>query len=155
MNATAKKRARNTSQNRVGKMRYELYRNAIEWLQNAIDRQYYMEAISLEGSLISDRLESRLQQISGDDSGFRTLENLIQTLSLEENDETLKELLNHDLNSWRMEHDFALHDMVKFLEGETPSWENRIEHNRNIALEGLRLFRQIDREVKRLKHSNI
>ena len=44
-----------------GKIKYDLYKGALNKANKAIKNKFYIEAISIYESLLSDRLESRLQ----------------------------------------------------------------------------------------------
>lgn len=61
----------------VGNHRYELYAHAWEHTKTAIDRGFYLEAITLLESLLSDRMESRASFLTGANKGFKNLGSLV------------------------------------------------------------------------------
>ena len=49
----------------VGKARHELYRGALGHLKSAIEQGFYIEAVALCESVLSDRLEARNSHLNG------------------------------------------------------------------------------------------
>lgn len=137
--------------NGIGKQRNELYRNAFRRINESIKEGYYLEAIALTESLLSDRLESRVSHLSGRNVGFKTLEKLIRQSRETETDLAFKQLVESDVNSWRGKRNEALHEMVKIEEGLEVGWDERIENLKGTAKEGLKVLRKVDKEDKRLR----
>lgn len=104
---------------RVGDARYHLYREAFAHANRAIEERFYLEAITVTESLLADRLESRASYLLKRDFGFKTLENLIRKLSEIETDQTLKDIINKDVVSWKASRNRALHEMAKLAHGDT------------------------------------
>ena len=150
MSVQIKSRAINSVGSKVGKKRQELYKSAIEWIHCSIAGSNYLEAISLAGSLISDRLESRLNRITGDVRGFRSLPEIIELVSQLEPNEELRRIAAFEVYEWMQSRDGSLHDMVKLEENRFLSWQDRVETNKKIARKGLALFRKIDKKIKYL-----
>ena len=154
--SSPKKRAINSPENKVGKQREGLYKFAILRVKEAQEKGFYLEAITLLESLISDRLESRLSMLMGDYS-FRTLEKIIKRVREYETDAKLRELVTNDLNAWKEKRNTALHEMVKLAEGDTRTWQDKLDTIKPAAEEGFELFRKIDRRVSSIrnyKHKN-
>ncbi|MEI7845514.1 MAG: hypothetical protein WCK35_06905 [Chloroflexota bacterium] len=91
--AAIRKRAVRTPENEIGMARFNLYKEAITRINAAIDQGFFLEAITLVKSLISDRLESRLTLLKGEDFSFRTLGELISETRNRETDPKLRELV--------------------------------------------------------------
>ncbi|XHX76228.1 MAG: hypothetical protein RBJ76_17510 [Stenomitos frigidus ULC029] len=144
----------------VGQERYELYKSAFAWIKKAIDEGYYVEAISIVESLISDRLESHLSLLLDDDFGFKNLGELIQSFrskkdrdKLNETDEgkALSDLILKELDQWRKDRNTAAHEMVKIEDGISVSWEERMKINKIVAETGLKLVREIDSHIRKIR----
>lgn len=136
----------------VGKVRYNLYRPAYARIKESIDLGFYLEAITLIESLVSDRLESRVSFLLEKDFSFKTLGCLIQKSSQIEHDEELKKLVSHDLDEWRRQRNNALHEMVKIDDRLTNNtWECRVQALPVVAKKGLEILRSIDSRCKILR----
>ncbi|MBK8182926.1 MAG: hypothetical protein IPK63_08495 [Candidatus Competibacteraceae bacterium] len=66
-NPKNRNRAIATADNNIGITRYQLYKRAYAKINESIKQGFYLEAISIIESLISDRLESRLTFLKGSD----------------------------------------------------------------------------------------
>jgi hypothetical protein len=135
--AKHKKRAIRSVDNSVGQERYELYKAAFQWIAKSISEGFYLEAISLEESLITDRLESYLTWLTEDDFSFMTLGPLQDAIRKHETDEILRSLVLEELNQWRQARNKAAHEMVKIEDGEQVSWAERVKINQTVAERGL------------------
>lgn len=149
----SKKRSRALAvpKTKVGKMRYNLYKQAYEQINNAMKQGFYLEAITLIESLVSDRLESRLTYLKRSDFSFKTLGTLIKTINQIETDILLKNLVSHGLNVWRDSRNKALHEMIKLEDGEETTWDQRKISLLSVAEEGLSTLRSIDKRCKELR----
>lgn len=110
-----------------------------------------MEAISLVESLVSDRLESHLSFSLDRDFGFKNLGALIDKIKSNEADEMLSSLITNDLDEWRKQRNKAAHEMVKIEDGKSIVWEDRVKINKTVAETGLKLFREIDNQIRQLR----
>jgi hypothetical protein len=146
-----RKRAATDSSNDIGQERYELYKSAFTQITESIKAGYYLEAISIVESLISDRLESHLSLRLGRDFSFKTLGALIQGIKEHETDRTLRSVVLDDLDQWRAARNKAAHEMVKIEEGKQISWDERTKVNEVVAVQGLKLVRKIDQTVRKLR----
>jgi hypothetical protein len=61
----------------------------------AVEHSFYLEATALIESLISDRLEGRIGELTLAPVEFGTLGDLLKKLNNIENDEDLKYIMNH------------------------------------------------------------
>ncbi|MBW4694085.1 MAG: hypothetical protein KME27_20260 [Lyngbya sp. HA4199-MV5] len=146
-----RKRAVRSSDNEVSQERYELYKSSFEWISKSISEGFYLEAISLEESLITDRLESYLTWRTSTDFSFMTLGKLQRAVEKHETDDALRLLVLDDLNQWREARNKAAHEMVKIEDGKQISWNDRMKINKTVAEVGLELIRKIDRQTRKLR----
>lgn len=134
----------------VGQLRFMLYKRAIEQFNGALEAGYYLEAITICESLITDRLESRCGEL-GESIAFKNLGALIRKLREIETDRDLYQLIDKELDIWRINRNIALHEIVKFERGEIPNWESRSEASKGYAEKGIVIFRKIDNQIKKLR----
>jgi uncharacterized protein (DUF3820 family) len=151
----ARKRAVRSSDNGISRERYELYKAAFEWIAKSISEGFYLEAISLEESLITDRLESYLTWLTKDDFSFMTLGQLQKAIKQHETDDTLRSLILDELDQWRQARNKAAHEMVKIEDGKKISWTDRMKTNQSVAEAGLTLVRKIDRQTRKLRSEQL
>ncbi len=144
-------RATAAPDNDIGQERYELYKSSLDWIKKSIDEGYYLEAISILESLISDRLESYLSFPLGQDFSFKNLGVLINEIKLKKTDENLHSLIIKDLDEWRKQRNKAAHEMVKIADGKSIVWEERVKVKKEVAETGLQLFRNIDNRIWQLR----
>lgn len=144
-------RATAASDNDIGQERYELYKSSFDWIKKSIDEGYYLEAISILESLVSDRLESYLSFSLDRDFGFKNLGALIDKIKSIETDKLLRSLIINDLDEWRKQRNKAAHEMVKIEDGKSIVWEERVKINKEVAETGLLLFRNINNRIRQLR----
>ena len=149
MNQTIK-RAITLPVNSVGQFRQNLYKNAIEKFHLCMKNAYYIEGISICSGMISDRLESRLFQLTGENEGFKPLNILIEEVLYLEKDHVLSSILNSELKGWKRNRDICLDDLVKCQEGTEVLWKTREAVNQKVAMDGFDLFRKIDKRIRSL-----
>jgi hypothetical protein len=135
----------------VGKQREHLYGSAFSRIDEAIDEGYYLEAITLVESLISDRLESRLGELRGDATGFKPLGNLVRKMKSEETDSELKNIVSNKVDNWRDRRNTALHEMVKIEKGEKVDWDERMKNNKSVAVDGKEIVREVDNRIRAIR----
>ncbi|MFZ1324828.1 MAG: hypothetical protein WAT67_02175 [Candidatus Contendobacter sp.] len=144
-------RAIATAGNNIGITRYQLYKRAYARINESIKQEFYLEAISIIESLISDRLESRLTFLKGSDFGFKTLGQLISEINKVEADSQLKDFVTKNLDSWRFIRNKALHEMAKLEQGNILTWDDRMKDLAPCAKDGLIILRFIDRRCSQLR----
>lgn len=133
----------------VGAKRHQTYRHIIEQYHLAMSQGFYIEAISLMESLISDRLESLANELSGSENySYATLEKLLiflcgrnQALQLPDN---LKDVLN-EICIWKNERNRAIHEMAKEI---NHSFADNYDALEDTADEGYTLFRKLDNAIR-------
>jgi hypothetical protein len=140
---TKRKRAIAKTMDGVGGARYLLYREAWKRIADSYQQGYYLEAITLLESVISDRLESVGSHLSGRDWSFLTLGQLVANFRRLERAQKFKEVIE-EIDGWRERRNQSLHEMVKFQNGERPTWEQKLHPFPGIAKEGAALLRRFD-----------
>lgn len=148
---TPRKRAVATSGTTIGSTRYNLYKQAYSRIHDATKQGFYLEAITIIESLVSDRLESRLTFLKKHDFSFKTLGGLIKESRKTETDSALKELVANNLDKWRDDRNHALHEMAKLADGDSTTWEDRVKGIVPVAVDGLTILRAIDKRCKELR----
>ena len=147
----SRKRAARTSDNEVSQERYELYKATFAWIAKSISEGFYLEAISLEESLITDRLESYLTWLTETEFSFLTLGKTQKAIEKHAEDSILRSLVLDELDEWRKARNTASHEMVKIEAGKSISWDERTKINQAVAETGLELVRKIDRRTRKLR----
>lgn len=146
-----RKRAIAMSGSTIGSSRYNLYKQAYSRINDATKQGFYLEAITIIESLVSDRLESRLSFLKGCDFSFKTLGGLIKESRKTETDSELRWLVDQDLDKWRNDRNKALHEMAKIADGDSSTWEERVKGIIPVAMAGLKILRAIDKRCKDLR----
>ena len=127
----------------LGARRQELYRKAHLAIKSALENQSWLEAIVIEESIISDRIESYLathrniremQPLGTNIDRFQRYVNL----EIPENRELLA-----DLKAWKNSRNFAVHMMVKIEEGEDLDWNSRVNLVKDSAIKGAKLAHRV------------
>jgi len=146
----AKKKIRATAEkhNTIGKDRHNLFAKVIERISKAESEGYYLEAIALLESIISDRLESRLSHITDSNVGFYNLGFLIRLIQLFEKQPQIV-ALSKDIKKWAERRNTCLHEMAKIKLKDNKTWDEKVNLCKDTITEGIELFREIDK-LKRL-----
>ncbi|GAX40780.1 hypothetical protein NIES4075_17460 [Tolypothrix sp. NIES-4075] len=133
--------------------KYESYKYAFERLKEAIEREFFLEAVVIAESIISDRLISYLvvrhQELKTSEKLPNTktsLGKLIekwqqidQKVSYKDWDDLIK-----DVDKWRGDRNECAHALVKSNPGSsTHSVEEFVTKSRNCALVGTKLARAV------------
>lgn len=145
-----RERAITSSNNNVGQERHELYKSAFSWISHSISEGYYLEAVSIIESLLSDRLESYLSSLLQSNFGFQNLGPLIRKAKSHATDEILLSILE-EVDLWRKARNKAAHEMVKIEAGKFINWEERRKFNQETADTGLLLVRKVDKRIRQLR----
>ena len=155
MNGSSKFRAINTSpKGDVAQQRKQLYKDALVKIDAALKAGYFLEAIAICESILADRLEARLAWINGqkeDKRKYSTVGRLADELKGEKScecDDAKK--LYAKVKAWAEVRNEAIHQMVKLSETNPETWENKYRAAETTAKDGLMLFRDIDRLVRKL-----
>lgn len=147
----------------VGASRYRLIRSAAQRISDAIDAGYWLEAVTLVESILTERLEKRAQYLhkhSGDAApkklvnvkdGFANLGPLISALKENEADQELREMLDR-VDDWREARNIAVHQMAKFGTGAQALWNDRLKTARQTAEDGVGVLLDYDKAETRVSH---
>jgi hypothetical protein len=118
----------------------------------SIREGFYLEAITLCESMISDRIEALVATLDPDHAKAGHL------LALGQNLQQLRRLIRDDpegadlaarLDAWKEARNKALHEMVKLPEGDAGDWGSRRAALRSVAREGRDLVRILSGYVRR------
>lgn len=149
-------RAKNLPGNRVGGVRRDLYKRAVERWQDAFAKGFYLECIVITDSMIADRLDARRAYVLGRDvekmSSSLPIGKALRRLRAEENtnDEKLELALDH-VNAWVELRNQAVHRLVKVYENELDkTFEDKIAEYKKTAKLGFDAYRKLSAAVKRL-----
>ena len=140
-----------------GSHRKNLYRRCIAQYNEALGHEFYVEAVAIVESLISDRLESRLACKHNDSEAkrkFSTVGKLATELKGKKANEAdeARELYS-EIVLWSVNRNNVIHQLVKLADGEVPDWDARYREARKTAESGMTLFRRVDRLVSKLNRS--
>lgn len=151
MKMNKRTRAIATPGSAIAKARVEMYKSAYSRIAESSKAGFHLEAITIIESLIADRLESRLTFVLQRDFSFQHLGSLITKARQVETDPTLLGLIDQDLDKWRKSRNKALHEMAKIANGDTSSWQDRVNGLVPISEGGSKLLKTIDKQIKALK----
>ena len=127
----------------LGARRQEIYRQAYGAIKRALESQAWLEAIVIEESIISDRIESYLaihrgiKEMQPLGKNIERFEKYVN-LAIPQNRELLAEL-----KEWRNSRNFAVHMMVKIEEGQYLDWNSRVNLVRTSAMGGALLANKV------------
>lgn len=128
-----------------GEIRRDRYQRVLEQYKRAMESGFYLEAVTLMESIISDRLESRATYL-GKTTGFDTLGKLCNILS---SDTVLKDIIPQIVD-WKNGRNRMLHEMSKIDASDmAEDFGEKYESGRLLAQSGLDIFRQVDAAVRR------
>lgn len=144
-------RAENSSENEIGKIRERVYAGIFGQITKAEENGFYLEAITLYESLITDRLESVLSVATGTNYQFKNLGPLIDDVKKYMPSTPLASLVIERLDAWRISRNKALHQMAKLQEGQLKDFDQEYLLCEGICREGKSIFRAIDKEVVKEK----
>ncbi len=131
------------------KERYVQIKDGMEQYKKAINDGYYIEAIALMESAISDRMESALNYLYPlKDYSYGTVGRLAEALM---NSNCYSKKLLSDIKIWSKKRNDTIHQMMKLLPDQNESFQQRYDDLKQCAEEGLKLFRRFDSEHKKLK----
>lgn len=146
-----KKRIRQTisSNNDIAQKRFDRYYNVLYQYNNAVEKGFYIEAITLMESLLSDRLESLLNQLgSTSEYSFLPLGNLLSALKKYRTLSEFEEIINK-LDDWRKSRNHAIHEMAKI--SDSRSFQDDYSVLKGFALEGYELFKQLNTKIMQFR----
>ena len=130
-----------------GQIRHDLYKSVIDRYLEAMRAGYYLEAITLMESLISDRLESALNyyQLCQFSIGFRPLGDNLRSFF---NQGIISDELYAEIDNWRKDRNQSLHEMAKIEFGTAPTFSHRYALQKTIAEAGYNIFKKLKEELR-------
>jgi hypothetical protein len=131
-------------------LRRDLRAHAEQRMAAAMSAGYFIEAVALQDSMISDRLENLLglhhEHVAMNSTG--QLAHLSRTLNPDAFDE-LAERVRH----WAEHRNVVVHQMVKVGPTHADTWAQRMAEAQRTAQAGLALLAEVDRAVAEYENS--
>jgi hypothetical protein len=134
-----------------GMERYEIIKSAITRYNNAIEHNFFLEAIALIESLICDRLESRLGELKKVPITFNTIGNLLKELQKIEEEKVLIEIMNERINRWRVDRNYSIHQSAKIEYGRSKDWQSFLKQAELTAKEGRKIFDAYNAQLQKIR----
>ena len=137
----------------VGQARRNLYQKTLKRVKEANEAGFVLEAIALLESVISDRLEARLAWLGLECEGggrFWPLAKMTETLIKQSNDPDDAQKAYANCAAWGKSRNKALHGLAKLAKVEEDHWDKKYSRAQRAADEGLKVFRELDKWVKKL-----
>ena len=139
----------------IGKRRYNLIKSAMEQYNRAMENGFYIEAIALMESAISDRLESTLNYLCPCyDFSYSTVGKLAETIIDMKKKGKMDYFSNdyilpNDIKRWSGGRNKAVHGMVKLLSENDEGFQKRYDKLKEYAEEGRKLFDRLNAEKRK------
>lgn len=160
-----KTRAIASDDNDVGQKRHNLFSGVIGRINNAIKDGYYLEAITLEESIICDRFASRFTYLN--EKNHPSLSQLKKytetnfynillgtiTSGIEEieEDEEIINFCKTELKDWKNQRNESLHEMAKLSDDSDKTFQEKYDQLKDIATNGLEIFRKAEKLINKTK----
>ncbi|AHF17904.1 hypothetical protein [Niabella soli] len=132
------------------KARYKKIRSAASQLKNSISQGFFLEATTLTESLICDRLESRIAELTKQDVNLGTIGAGLKNLRLLETDSNLK-LIFIETQEWAKKRNEVIHEAAKIAKGKIKTWDEFLQLAQDTAIEGDALFRKLNKQLSHLR----
>lgn len=160
-----KTRAIAADDNDVGQKRHNLFSGVIGRINNAIKDGYYLEAITLEESIICDRFASRFTYLNEKNHPhLKKLNDLSKNKfykimlgqiysnidEIEENDD-IKLFCKNELKDWAILRNESLHEMAKLSDDSDKTFQEKYDQLKDIAINGLEIFRKAEKLINKTK----
>lgn len=137
--------------NTVGLQRYTRYRKVLRRYKEAMEQGFYLEAVTLMESIISDRLESTINHVSNNNHSYLPLGKLIKLFDEKE----IKGKISEDfltivktISEWKNQRNKALHEMAKLDDEPNQTFETLYDSAKQTAEEGYAIFRKVDSSMR-------
>jgi hypothetical protein len=131
--------------------RYEIIKSAISRFNTAIEHPFFLEATALIESLICDRLESRIGELTYKSVKFGTLGNLLKKLNSIETDVELKNIMNNVLNQWSGIRNIVIHQAAKIEFGKKKDWNDYLRLAESTAIEDRKAFDIYNKQLQKIR----
>lgn len=137
----------------VGKRRHDIYASVMERVKEATEKGFYLEAITLLESIISDRLESFCnEQNNSNEYAFSCMGKLITEAKKHIISSTWLNTLD-ELHKWKENRNDVLHQMAKIEQGDQSTFCERYQPCSGYAKQGVSLFNKINGDIRRYRRS--
>jgi hypothetical protein len=134
-----------------GQDRYEIIKTVMNRFNTAIEHAFFLEATALIESLICDRLESRLSELTEEDVEFGTLGELLKRLNEIETDQPLKVIMNKNIYQWTGKRNVVIHQAAKIQLGKKKDWIDFLRKAESTAKEGRSAFDNYNKQLTKLR----
>ena len=124
-----------------GKFKFELIKNARKRVDRAIKSGFHIEATALLESLIADRLESSIENKTGEIQKVQNLGPLIKSAI---SHSIISEDFAEDIRCWSNNRAKVVHEMVKVSNENSGNWRDRIAFARDLAIQGKEILRKLE-----------
>lgn len=131
--------------------RYGILKSAINRFNTAIEHSFFLEATALIESLICDRLESRIGELTHKSVKFGTLGDLLQKLNSIETDMELKNIMNNILYQWAGKRNIIIHQAAKIELGKKKDWNDYLRLAESTAIDGRKAFDNYNKHLQKLR----
>ncbi len=135
--------------------RYEIIKLAMSRFNTAIEHSFFLEATALIESLICDRLESRIGELTDKSVEFGTLGDLLKKLNTIESDVELKYIMNNILYKWAGKRNIVVHQAAKIELGKKKDWNEYLRLAKLTAIEGRKAFDNYNKQLHKLRRKKI
>lgn len=138
----------------IARQRYDLYKLANEQLKKAYEAGFFIECVSICESIISDRIEARLQYLRrGTDKPSRidSLGRLLkQVEDIESEDQIELRAAYVSIREWGNARNETIHQFVKVTDrNQKSNGDDRIRQAKAAAREGIQLMKKISALVRK------
>ncbi len=131
-------------------IKYKLIKSVVSRFNYAIENEFYLEGVTLIESLICDRMESRIGELSKTNTFLGTIGSAFKQLRKIENDNILIELTDK-IFIWSRDRNIAIHEAVKIELNKVNDFENFLKFSKKTALEGRKLFNSYNKRLNTLR----
>ena len=146
-----KSKIRATIHDNSGVERYEIIKSAISRFNTAIEHSFFLEATALIESLICDRPESRIGELTQKSVEFGTLGDLLKKLNSIETDIELKKIMNNIFYQWAGNRNIVIHQAAKIELGKKKDWNEFLRLSESTAKEGRKAFDCYNKRLQKLR----
>lgn len=151
----SKSKIRATNLDIAGIDRYEIIKSAISRFNTAIEHSFFLEATALIESLICDRLESRIGELTNKSVEFGTLGDLLKKLNTIESNVELRYIMNNILYKWAGKRNIVVHQAAKIELGKKKTWNEYLRLAKLTAIEGRKAFDNYNKQLHKLRRKKI
>lgn len=134
-----------------GQARNLIYRSLWARINQAQEKGFWFECITLCESIMADRLEALWSQLHSGDTRSRTVRTAKQTARLllgrQHLDQNLQKLCI-SICTWSDARNLALHEMAKLVEGDDRTFEQKLDGVKRTSVNGIALARKASNLIR-------